>query len=178
MPLKPRITPDKELWHQGIAQIILKVENLPPAAVAQVRAGINELMSLKLAMQAIVERVAGSSTCGECGGKCCRCGRYHFTAIDLVAYLVTGKELFAPDFAGEGCLFLDGDRCLMPPEYRPFNCITFACEDIEDRFTGEEKDRFYFLERELRLSYRKLQHHFPYRRMGLSVLSFTDNDDD
>jgi hypothetical protein len=163
---------DSDLWQQGVAAISQLVGTMPPPLAAIVKSAVGELMALKSAMHAIVEAVDGTPTCAVCGGMCCRCGKYHFAAIDLVAYLVTGKELFAPSFGGEGCTFLHRDHCLMPPDYRPFNCITFVCELLEEKFSGEEKVAFYALERELRSLYQQLQQFFSDPRMARSVMSF------
>lgn len=167
-------TTDYELWRQGVVQITRTVENLPAMVVAQAKSAIRELLDLKSAMHAVVEKSAGASICAACGGKCCRCGKYHLSAVDLVAYLMTGKDVFTPNFSGNGCLFLNLDSCLMSPEYRPFNCITFVCELLEDNFTGQDKDSFYSMERELRLLYQELQQIFPDQRMRKSVMSFND----
>jgi hypothetical protein len=158
-------------------RITQELEKLSATAKAEVATRIGEMISLKSAMHAVVERSAGAVACAACGGKCCTCGKYHVSGIDLVAYLVTGKEIFTPVFTGESCPFLDQDHCLMPPGHRPYNCITFACEFIECGFSGQDKENFYAMERELRLLYQKLQQYLPDRRMGRSVMGFLQHED-
>jgi len=58
----------------------------------------------------------------------------------------------------------------MAPAYRPFNCITFNCELIEDLLSADEVSRFYQLERELRLSYGEIRAMFPGNAMDGSLL--------
>jgi hypothetical protein len=48
----------------------------------------------------------------------------------------------------------------MGPEYRPYNCVTFICERIEELLDPPEKERFYAVERELRALYRDMEHFF------------------
>lgn len=42
---------------------------------------------------------------------------------------------------------------MMEAGYRPFNCVTFNCERIEDLLRPEEVQRFYDLEKQLRAHY-------------------------
>jgi hypothetical protein len=73
--------------------------------------------------------------------------------VDVLVYLVNGEPLFAPRFASGWCPFLDEAGCMMPPAKRPFNCITFNCEQIEDLFSPVELAQFYSQEKELRRCY-------------------------
>ncbi len=167
---------DKEIWRRGISQIVQAFEALTLEQKALLKSGIARLMFLKAALHSIVEKSNGEAACAACGGKCCVCGKYHFSAIDLIAYQATGKELFTPVFDGGMCPFLNSGSCLMSPEYRPFNCITFACEVLDGNFSFEENEKFYMLEQELRDCYAELQRLFPDHRMQRSVMSFLQAD--
>ena len=37
-------------------------------------------------------------------------------------------------------------RCLLPVAQRPFNCITFICEAVENRLSEEQTEEFYAIE--------------------------------
>lgn len=128
------------------------------------------LMEQKRAMQALTARVDPASHCAGCGGACCVAGKYHFAAVDLLIYLATGEPLFVPLFDNGLCPFLGAAGCLMAPAYRPFNCITFNCELIEDPLLPEEVSRFYQLERELRRNYGEIRSLFHDNSMDGALL--------
>lgn len=165
---------DQELWRLGVSQIEEQFEALAEDDQGAIRSGAGKLMSVKAAMHALVDTINGAVICADCGGLCCVSGKYHFSAVDLIVYYVTGTELFIPDFAGKGCIYLQGERCLMSPQLRPFNCITFVCEQLEVRLPPGQKELFYALERELRNLYQDLLHIFPDPRMHRSVMSFAE----
>jgi hypothetical protein len=108
--------------------------------------------------------------CAACGGACCVAGKYHFSKVDLLVYLAMDEPLFEPCFDNGLCPYLSAEACLMAPGFRPFNCITFNCELIEDRLPATEVDRFYRLERELREGYRQLRALFPEKTLDGALL--------
>jgi hypothetical protein len=162
---------DVELeWQEAVQRVNSWWEHTPAALRGELEMLGRRLMEQKRSLQGIVARVEASSHCAGCGGACCVTGRYHFTPVDLVAYLVAGEPLFQPLFANGLCPYLGEQGCLMAPQFRPFNCITFNCELIEDRLTPEELSGFYLLERELRLSYREIRSLCPAGSLGGSLL--------
>jgi hypothetical protein len=70
--------------------------------------------------------------------------------IDLLVFLAEEKELFSPHFGIDFCPFLGRTGCLMEPEYRPFNCIIFNCDDVELLLSEDRLSAFRNWERELR----------------------------
>lgn len=157
-------------WREGVARVSAAYSLLEPEAKEDLSLLVVRLMERKAIMQALVEQVDAGSHCAACKGECCVAGKYHFTGVDLLAYLVTGTQLFAPLFGNGLCCYLAGDRCLMPAAYRPFNCITFNCERIESLLPEPEVERFYRLERELRESYREIRGLFPGSPVGSPLL--------
>ncbi|HJV33951.1 hypothetical protein [Geomonas sp.] len=153
----------EELWREGVRRVTAGYALLSRADREQVDRLCRSMVARKEAMQALVARVDAASHCAGCGGACCVKGKYHVTPVDLVVYLATGAELFAPLFDNGLCPYLAPEGCLMPPGYRPFNCITFNCELIEDQLPEEEVALFYLWESELRESYRQLRALFPDR---------------
>lgn len=166
------VVTDDEAWRLGVKAILWEFQSLTPDQLTGLKDGIEKLIALKAAMQAVVEKVNCAAICATCGGECCVRGKYHFSAIDLVVYLLTGKELIEPSFATGRCSYLAEDGCLMPPQYRPFNCVTFVCEQIEMHLPASDKEFFYAAEGKLRLIYRELQEVFTDRRMRGSVMSY------
>jgi hypothetical protein len=153
----------EELWREGVRRVTAAFALLAEPDRQQVAILCRSLLARKEAMQALVARVDAASHCAGCGGACCVKGKYHFTPVDLLVYLATGRDLFAPLFDNGLCPYLAPEGCLMPPGYRPFNCITFNCERIEDQLPEKEVALFYRWESELRETYRQLRALFPDR---------------
>ena len=157
-------------WQDGVERVSQSLSLLDEPELARVRNGLQLMMEQKKALQALVTGVDAASHCAGCRGACCVAGKYHFTGVDLLAYLVTEEPLFAPLFGNGLCPYLAEEGCLMAPAFRPFNCITFNCEKIEDLLSAEEVARFYSLERELRESYREIRSIFPAKTMDGALL--------
>jgi len=152
-------------WQDGVRGVGAVFAALPEPDRERLRCRAKAMVALKEAMQELVAMVDAASHCAGCGGACCVCGKYHFTAVDLLVYLATGAPLFAPRFDNGLCPYLGEARCLIEPGYRPFNCITFNCELIEDQLPPDEVSRFYLMERELRSSYGEIRSLFPAKTM-------------
>lgn len=157
-------------WQDGVGRVTAAFAALGAERRTELSALLLKLMEQKLTMQALVEQVDAAVHCAQCKGECCVAGRYHFTGVDLLAYLATATPLFTPLFDNGLCCYLARERCLMPAGYRPFNCITFNCERIEDLLPEPEVERFYRLERELRESYRQIRALFPGSNIGSPLL--------
>lgn len=151
---------ENEIWRQGCAAVAREFQALTAARREQLRGQVAALMAIKSAMHVLVDKVAGSDQCALCRGECCKSGKYHVTAVDVLVYLVNGEPLFEPLFASGWCPFLDETGCMMPPAQRPFNCITFNCEKIEELLSSAELAHFYAREKELRLCYADIRRLF------------------
>src|SRR6185369_4301043 len=127
----------EEQWRQGVATVTAAFLALPPALRQRLRQLSDELARVKGAMQDLVAQVGAALHCAACGGECCVAGRYHFSRADLLVYLATERELFVPLFDNGLCPYLAREGCLMPTGYRPFNCISFNCDRIEDLLPPE-----------------------------------------
>ena len=143
---------------------------LSESDLQRLRALCDLLMERKRALQALTARLDPATHCAGCGGACCVAGKYHFARVDLLVYLAAGQPLFAPLFDNGLCPYLGESGCLMAPAFRPFNCITFNCELIEDLLDDEEVARFYRLERELRRNYGEIRSLFPGGSMDRALL--------
>ena len=158
-------------WREGVARVTLAYQALPQREREKLQALAAALKEQKCAMQALVARVGAAEQCAGCGGECCVAGKYHFSRADLLVYLAAGETLFVPLFGNGLCPYLGGGGCLIPPAYRPFNCITFNCERIEELLGPEELDGFYRMERELRRSYGEIRSLFPEQTMYGALLA-------
>jgi len=158
-------------WRAGVRLVTQAYLAAPEPLRARLRELAALLKETKCAMQALVARVDAAAHCAGCGGECCVKGKYHFTKADLLVYLVDGKPLFVPLFSNGLCPNLGCQGCLIPTAYRPFNCITFNCELIEDLLPGEDLASFYRMERELRLRYQEIRSLFPEQTMHGALLT-------
>ena len=158
-------------WREGIDRVTAEYRGLPQPVRDRLHGLAAALREQKSAMQALVARVDASLHCAGCGGECCVAGKYHFTKADLLVYLAEGEPLFAPLFGNGLCPNLGCQGCLIPPGYRPFNCITFNCERIEDLLSQDELADFYRMERELRKSYVEIRSLFPDQSMHGALLT-------
>ena len=142
---------DQQVWEQAVAAISRMYRDLEPEKKAELGKLIDIVMQLK---QELVERVtaAGSSVlCQTCGGDCCLYGKYHLSALDVLAFLATDAGPVVPDFtAGPHCPYSDAKGCLMVPRYRPMTCVIFNCEQIENRLTPSDRDALRACEQKLR----------------------------
>jgi len=162
---------DLELWERAVSIARVEYETLSAPVKIQVR-GIGEsIRRKKQEMYDLAGGAAVAKTCIDCGGLCCEKGKYHFSAIDLLMYLSTGKELFTPLFREIPCPFLAAEGCLMPPAYRPFTCIIFHCERLEVLLSSADLERMCNLEHSLRALCREMEELFGKRLMQGLLLS-------
>lgn len=148
-------------WRDGVARVTALFGGLSDEKLERLAALAPAMRRLKEQMQRLAAGVDAAAHCAGCGGACCVSGRYHVTGVDLLVFLALREPLFAPRFHSGLCPYLGEARCLIEPGYRPFNCITFICDLIEDQLPREEVSRFYQMERELRNAYREMASLFP-----------------
>ena len=160
----------EEQWREGVRLVTAAYQALTPRLREKLRLLTASLQELRCSMQALAARAEAAAHCADCGGECCVAGKYHFTRADLLVYLVSDETLFEPTFGNGLCPYLGREGCLMPPQYRPFNCITFNCERIEDLLSESELASFYRMERELRLGYAEIRSLFPEPTMHGALL--------
>jgi hypothetical protein len=157
---------DRETWNLAVAAVAAEFAALPPARQALTAELAGAVKGVKKSLHAVVEEVSAGEICASCGGECCLSGKFHVTVVDLLVYLAEGRELFTPRFDQGRCPYLGTQGCLMEPPYRPFNCVTFNCEQVECLLEFAEKDRSVLLEGELRALYGNIEELFGSRFMG------------
>ncbi len=133
---------DDDTWRLSVSAATGEYAELSILARGQTQELLRQVMACKAELTAIFELLNGKDICSTCRGECCRVGRFHFTVIDLLAYLTTDRELFSPRFGGGGCPFLADTGCMMEPEYRPYNCVTFVCDRIDIAMDSIMRSRY------------------------------------
>lgn len=148
---------EKEKWDLGVDAVLREYSGLSPELKTKVSSFSAAIKSCKSQIHLIAEVAGAAEICALCNGECCKSGKNHFRGVELIVYLNDGRELFTPCFEREICPFLGESGCLMEPEYRPYNCITFICERVEDQLGPPQKERYYTLALDLRDLYREME---------------------
>lgn len=124
------------------------------------RQRLESIAEIQLDLDNLFRAAGGERTCAECDGACCGCGRHHVTLTNLLAYLLTGADPPVPDLS-KTCPYLGASGCLMPVDRRPYNCITFFCEQLEENLSTAARQQLRLLDRQLRQEYLCLAERFP-----------------
>jgi hypothetical protein len=142
----------QQLWQQIVSQVTAELATLPDAERRWLEQQLQLVAELQCRIHALFGLASGEELCRDCGGECCGHGSFHFNLANLLGYLVRDVPLPTPDFTAS-CPYFGGEGCQMPPALRPFNCVTFICEAIEDRLDADQQGQFYTLERQLHQAY-------------------------
>ena len=141
---------DRELWRLGCAAVAQEYVALPQPVRVRVNTLARRVRETKEELARIVSQVGGSAICASCRGECCATGKNHVTVVDLLVHFSEGRAVPEPDFGRKSCPFLGERGCVMAPSYRPFNCIIFNCDRIEEGLEAPARAELYRVERELR----------------------------
>ncbi len=144
---------DAEAWDRAVNAVKNEFTALSDHLLKKINMLASIIKGQKLAIHELTRSVAGESVCESCQGECCNTGKYHFTVTDLLVYLSDSKAMFTPDFTNKRCPYLGQAGCIMEPEYRPFNCITFQCDSIEQLLRQPDVQKFYDLGKKLSFQY-------------------------
>ena len=140
-----------EIWQRGVARLTREFSLLSTELRDELGALLAEVEDFKEKLCRLSDAAEGAAICNACGGACCRAGRYHATLLDLLAYLAAGETPVEPEFARGVCPFLGSEGCRIGPRRRPFPCVIFICDLIDERLATEEATRFNQQEQDLRL---------------------------
>lgn len=128
------------------------------------RAWLNDRLAVIAATQAALDQLFrqahGIESCSGCDGACCDCGRHHITLTNLLAYLLAEEEPPRPDF-NLPCPYLSDMGCRLSVTRRPYNCITFFCEELEGRLAAVDRERLRTLDSQLRSEYQRVASRYP-----------------
>ena len=89
---------DHELWSEAVGRATGAYLALPVPVKQRLVRLVSEIRALKDQHQRLVANCGAQSACERCTGICCRYGKHHFTAVDLIAFLAADRELLIPDF--------------------------------------------------------------------------------
>ena len=154
---------ESDKWRIGVTAVRREFDLLSPERRSAATDIILRIMAVKKELAACFDGMNGGMICALCQGECCRAGRYHFTVVDLLAYLITGRPLFTPSFENGACPYLGEKGCFMEPEFRPYNCVSFLCERVETGADPARLQTFSALSDGLVSFYRELEQLFANR---------------
>jgi hypothetical protein len=140
------------IWGRIVNALKQEVSDLPCSERHWISEKLVRLGALQEKMHALFLSADGMRLCSSCFGQCCGCGKNHLTLANLLAFLLHDEEPPTPDFT-RTCPYLGDGGCLFAAARRPYNCVSFLCEALEDRLAPELQSEFYALERELRAIY-------------------------
>jgi hypothetical protein len=147
-----RLSPQDLPWEETLARCIAELERLSPRE----RRWLNDRLTAIAVCQSELDRLFrtadGPAACASCHGRCCDCGRHHFTLTNLLGYLLRGLTPPLPDYSC-ACPFAGAQGCRLEVSFRPFNCVIFLCEEVEAGLDTAGKARFDHLEKQLRREY-------------------------
>ena len=147
---------DQKVWHRIVVAVTAEYAALPATERAWLLPRIEKVERLQARLHGFFEKADGARLCRACEGKCCARGKHHLTLVNLLLALREGHRPPEPDFAST-CPFLGPAGCLLDISCRPFNCLSFLCEQVEDRLEPADLAAFYSLERQLRACYEEFE---------------------
>jgi len=127
---------------------------LPASEKIWIGQRLAKMEKIQLELDRLFRRGAGEQVCQTCQGDCCAKGHNHLTLANLLGYLLDGEYLPPAEFS-RTCPFLAENGCLLPASRRPYNCISFVCDRIEENLMPDEIEQFYALEQRLRSFYQE-----------------------
>jgi len=138
-------------WSKIVNRLRQEVAELSPTERAWISARLAAIALLQGELHRCVSLSGSEGICASCQDHCCGEGKNHLGLPNLLFYLLDGEELPA-DFLAP-CPQLGRSGCFFPPTRRPFNCITFNCERLEEEMTMAQRQRLVTLETALRALY-------------------------
>jgi len=142
----------QQLWQRCVTTLREELAGLSAAELAWIDRQLAVVSGLQQQLHALFLAAGGSEACRACLGACCARGTYHLTLANLLGLLRRGEPLPEPDFSAT-CPMLGPEGCQLAVPDRPYNCVSFICEQLEERLEAEQVQRFYALEQELRQAY-------------------------
>ncbi|PLX72350.1 MAG: hypothetical protein C0615_12335 [Desulfuromonas sp.] len=154
---------DKVLWKKIVAQISAEWQDAPLSEKDWIEEHVQVIARLQQELHRLFLDVDGAAACHDCAERCCGHGRFHPGLANVLACVVAGVPLPLPDF-GRDCPYSNDEGCLFAPAQRPYNCISFICDEVEPRL-GPKSVQFYLLEKQIRAEYEQ----FAQRYVGGSM---------
>jgi len=141
-----------QLWKSVVSRLMDEYKTLSMSELEWIDRRLNRIDIVQRELDQLFRTAEGESICHRCQGDCCAKGHNHMTLANLLSF--ARHDVFPPDADFDRtCPFLSSSGCELSVISRPYNCITFICDSIEQAFGEEDKQRFYDLDRELRSLY-------------------------
>ena len=153
-----------QLWQEILLRVVTDYHLLPVSEKQWIATRLDQIALLQRQLQELFTAGDGDNACRLCQGDCCAKGHNHMTLANLLSYIHQELSLPPADFS-RTCPFLCEQGCLLAIESRPYNCITFICDTIEDALTDQDKQQFYDLDQQLRELYQE----FSRRYLGAAM---------
>lgn len=151
---------DPHSWDSLLARCADELGRLSAGERAWLEARLQTIAICQTELDQLFRQALGPQSCTLCNGQCCDCGRHHFTLTNLLGYLLQGRVPPRPDPA-QPCPFLGEQGCVLEAPFRPFNCVTFICDEVEAGLDLVDQQRFYQLEKRLRTAYEEVAVRYP-----------------
>ena len=142
----------QQLWEQIVVEVQDRYLTLGQDEKNWLEPRLHEIADLQRKLNNLFTAAGGEQHCRNCAGGCCHAGHNHMTLINLLQYVSRHQPLPAADFQ-QSCPFLGACGCLLPVERRPYNCISFICDIIENALMPQQVNEFYRVEGALRQLY-------------------------
>ncbi|HPX62441.1 MAG TPA: hypothetical protein PLN25_11845, partial [Deltaproteobacteria bacterium] len=124
---------DQQLWNRACTFAADVYGALSPDDRDKLAGLTNSIMQLKREMLSVTFAAGSGGVCRDCGGECCRYGRYHFSVLDMLACFSANVLPPVPRFENlMDCPFGTDSGCSLDPGFRPVTCVIFNCERIEE----------------------------------------------
>lgn len=163
---------DLEKWTEAVMVVRREYDELSEEARTDLAGMAHALGLEKLRLHSLTAEMGAERLCADCMGACCRSGKYHFSVVDLLVFLSSGKEVVLPSFQADCCPYMGKDGCQMEPSFRPFPCITFCCEELHALMAPEAAERLSALEKRVRTCYRQIESFFGKPLMKSLLISY------
>jgi hypothetical protein len=141
----------RRLWDHCLSGVKQEYGLLAPRERDWILERLGQMADLQKQLDELFVAADGPAACRQCSGACCDSGKNHFTLANLLAFVSVGQLPPDPDFSLV-CPFLGEAGCRIEVSRRPFNCITFACDQVLDSL-GSQRERYFHLEKALHAHY-------------------------
>ncbi|PLX81284.1 MAG: hypothetical protein C0614_06840 [Desulfuromonas sp.] len=147
-------------WRQLHKRLGTELASLDEAELEWLRVEVAAISRIQEQLNRLFITAGGAQLCQTCRGECCGCGRHHLTLTNLLGGLLAGIEPPEPDFSLT-CPYLGATGCRLVPARRPYNCITFFCEPLEENLGAAGRARLRDLDGRLREHYQLIAGRYP-----------------
>jgi len=155
-----RLSSDDSFWEQALACCRAELYSLPQSEVDWLKDRLKLIARLQGELDRLFRTANGPACCTSCAERCCSCGRHHFTLTNLLGFLLQGKTPLRPDFR-RACPFGGTAGCDLDVAFRPYNCVSFVCDQVEAGMDGAARSAFYRIEQQLRGVYQAIADRYP-----------------